>query len=664
MMRNYVRGTLLASWLLATYSGLARSEVPVSRREVGKLVMENIPEIPSALQDRLGQYENIRSASFQGWLPGSSGLLISTRFGEAAQLHTVKSPLHARRQITFYPEPIGAATVSPSGDRIAFLKDQGGDENSQIYLTDATAKQFTLITDGKSRHEFPLWDKAGRSLAYSSSKRNGRDTDVYIHRLGQSQSQKKPEGEILIQEGGYWRPVDFSPDGSQLLVSKVVSSTENYLYLYDFKAKKLDQLFPGKQLAFGDASFSKDGRQIFLTMDDPGEFKVLYSYQPQNKSLTPISAKIPWDVESLEVSLDGKKLLFKTNEDGIHRLYVAELPSFRYEEIKGLPGSQIGKHGFHPEDSQRLALSVSSSSLPGDVFVYDLKKKKFEPWTDSETAGLDRKNFVEPRLIHYPTFDQVAGEARKIPAFLFKPRDARGKVPVVINIHGGPEAQYRPGFSAFFQYLASESGIAVIAPNVRGSSGYGKSFITLDNGKKREDSVKDIGALLDWIAQQEDLDSQRVAVMGGSYGGYMTLASLVHYGPRLVGGIDSVGISHFISFLTNTKSYRQDLRRVEYGDERDPDMRAFLEQISPLTQVNKIQKPLFVVQGLNDPRVPASEAEQIVKAVRASGNEAWYLLAQDEGHGFRKKANQAVSLQTNVMFLEKILFPAKTSSLP
>lgn len=658
MMRSYLRGATIASWLLATYSGPLAAETPVSRREIGKLVLENIPEIPPALKERLGQYENVRSASFQGWLAGQGGLLISTRFGEASQLHTVKSPLHYRRQITFFPEPIGTAAVSPRGDRIAFLKDQGGDENSQIYLTDADAKQFTLITDGKSRYEAPIWDKQGRTLAFASSKRNGRDTDVYLYRLGESGK----EAELLLQEGGYWRPVDFNQDASQLLVSKVVSSTENYLYLYDFKSKKLEQLFPGQTLAFGDALFAKDGRQIFLTRDDPGEFKQLYAYQLQSKTLTPISSKIPWDVESLDLSQDGKKLLFKTNEDGIHRLYFADLPSLRYEEIPAVPGTQIGKQGFHPENSNLLALSISSASLPGDVFVYDFRKKKFEAWTESETAGLDRKNFVEPRLIHYPTFDQVAGAPRKIPAFLFKPKGAQGKVPVVINIHGGPEAQYRPGFSAFFQYLASERGIAVLAPNVRGSSGYGKTYLTLDNGKKREDSVKDIGALLDWIAQQDDLDSQRVAVMGGSYGGYMTLASLVHYGSRLAGGIDSVGISHFISFLNNTKSYRQDLRRVEYGDERDPEMRAFLEQISPLSNVKKIQKPLFVIQGLNDPRVPASEAEQIVKAVRETGNEAWYLLGQDEGHGFRKKANQAVSMQTSVMFLEKILFSPRTSS--
>jgi dipeptidyl aminopeptidase/acylaminoacyl peptidase len=335
-----------------------------------------------------------------------------------------------------------------------------------------------------------------------------------------------------------------------------------------------------------------------------------------------------------------------------------------YKELKGIPVGQIGNFTFHPQKNNLIAMTLSSAKSSGDAFVYDLKGNKLQAWTESETGGLDKNKFVEPELISYPTFDQTDGQPRLIPAFLYKPRDTKGKVPVVVSIHGGPEAQFRPGFSASFQYYASEMGIAVIAPNVRGSSGYGKTYLTLDNGFKREDSVKDIGALLDWIAAQPDLDSSRVVVMGGSYGGYMTLASMTYYSDRLAGGIDIVGISHFISFLTNTKSYRQDLRRVEYGDERNPDMKTFLDKISPLTNVKKIQKPLFVVQGLNDPRVPTSEAEQIVKAVRANGNDAWYLLAKDEGHGFRKKANQSVHMQTTVMFLEKVLFPPKAASNP
>jgi dipeptidyl aminopeptidase/acylaminoacyl peptidase len=638
----------------------AASTKEVNRREIGNLVLENIPEIPSSVKDRLNQYENIRSASVQGWLPGDQGLVISTRFAETSQLHTVKAPLQYRKQITFFDEPVGAADVSPVTPHILFMKDKGGNENSQIYLFDLESGRSRMLTDGESRNGPVTWDHQGRMMAFASTKRNGRDTDVYIQDLSQQNSQ----AQIVVQEGGSWSPLEFSWDGNFLLVARAVSANENYLYLYDMKTKKLDQLFPGMKMAFGTAAFAKDNQNIFLSNDSQGEFKTLYIYNIAKKNAKPITADIKWNVDATRVSPDGKTLVFETNEGGISKLYRLDTRKLSYKELKGIPVGQIGNFVFHPQKSHLLAMTLSSAKSSGDVFVYDLKSNKLQQWTESEIGGLNKDSFVEPELISYPTFDQADGKPRLIPAFIYKPRHVKGKIPVAISIHGGPEAQFRPGFSPSFQYYASEMGIAVIAPNVRGSAGYGKTYLTLDNGYKREDSVKDIGSLLDWIGAQPDLDASRVAVMGGSYGGYMTLASMTYYSDRLAGGIDVVGISHFNSFLTNTKSYRQDLRRVEYGDERDPDMKAFLDKISPLTNVKKIQKPLFVVQGLNDPRVPTSEAEQIVKAVRANGNDAWYLLAKDEGHGFRKKANQSVYLQTTVMFLEKILFPPKAASNP
>lgn len=659
-MRSLKSISFLALLAVCAPTVQADSTKEVNRREVGNLVMENIPEIPASLKDRLNQYENIRSASVLGWLPGDQGLVISTRFAEASQLHTVKGPLQYRKQITFFDEPVGAADVNPVTQQLLFLKDKGGNENSQIYVLDMETGRSKMITDGESRNESALWDHQGQSIAFASTKRNGRDTDIYVQDL----SKKDSKPELIVQEGGSWEPVEFSWDASKLLVAKGVSANENYLYLYDIKSKKLEQLFPGQTMAFGTAAFSKDGRQIFMSNDGQGEFKTLYVYDIAKKVEKPITANIKWDVDSARLSPDGKNLAFETNEGGISKLYVMDTKKLSFKELKGIPVGQIGNFFFHPQKSNFLALTLSSAKSSGDVYVYDLKSNKLQAWTESEIGGLNNKNFVEPELISYPTFDQVDGQPRMLPAFVYKSKDHKGKLPVIVSIHGGPEAQFRPGFSANFQYYATEMGVAVIAPNVRGSAGYGKTYLTLDNGYKREDSVKDIGALLDWIAKQPDLDASKVVVMGGSYGGYMTLATMTYYSDRLAGGIDVVGISHFVSFLTNTKSYRRDLRRVEYGDERDPDMKAFLDKISPLTNVNKIQKPLFVVQGLNDPRVPASEAEQIVKAVRKNGNDGWYLLAKDEGHGFRKKANQSVYLQTCVMFLEKVLFSPKTSSNP
>ena len=277
-----------------------------------------------------------------------------------------------------------------------------------------------------------------------------------------------------------------------------------------------------------------------------------------------------------------------------------------------------------------------------------------ERWTRSEAGPVDTNTFVAPELVHYPTWDRVARRPAHAIRLSLLAEERRARIPVLINIHGGPESQYRPGYEPFFQFLVNELGYAVIAPNVRGSSGYGKSFLKLDNGVLREDSVKDIGALLVWIGVQPMLDRERVVVMGGSYGGYMTLASLVSYSDRLRGGVDVVGISNFNTFLNNTSAYRRDLRREEYGDERDPKMRAFFSRISPFNNSTSIRRPLLVVQGLNDPRVPASESEQMVARVRANGGEAWYLAAKDEGHGFRKKSNRDFYLETTAMFLEKL----------
>jgi dipeptidyl aminopeptidase/acylaminoacyl peptidase len=297
---------------------------------------------------------------------------------------------------------------------------------------------------------------------------------------------------------------------------------------------------------------------------------------------------------------------------------------------------------------------LNTARTPGDVHSIDLDDAALVRWTFSETGGLDSEGFVEPTLVRYPTFDEVDGATRMIPSFYYRPR-GKGPFPVIIDIHGGPEGQERPYFDPLGQYALNEMGIAILAPNVRGSDGYGKSYLLLDNGFRREDSVKDIGALLDWIGRQPELDSERVAVMGGSYGGYMVLASMVRYDERLRAGIDIVGIGNFVTFLENTKEYRRDLRRVEYGDERDPEMREFLSRISPSNNASKITKPLFVIQGLNDPRVPVSESEQMVKVIRDGAGEVWYLLAKDEGHGFRKKPNRDYMHGAMVLFLETFL---------
>ena len=623
----------------------------VERKEIGNLVIENIPDIPQSLKDKIFQYQNTRSASFQDWLHNDEGILISTRFAETSQIHKLKKPGGAREQITFFNEPVGGASLCPDKNKNVFLfsKDVGGGEFYQIFSYDLDNGSYKMLTDGKSRNGGANWSNKGDKFSFYSTKRNGTDWDIYLVDVN------NPEKvELVLSEGGVWFAIDWSPDDSRLLVGKYVSANENYYYVLDLSSRKLNQINPSEEIiAYGGALFSKDGKGIFITSDENSEFQRLRYYDLQTKKFTSLTNDINWDVESITLSEDGQLLAFTANEDGLSKLYLLETKTMNYNAVPGIPVGQVYGLSFHPM-GDKLAMVINTPQTPGDVFVMNLKTNSPERWTYSEIGGLNTEKFLIPELIRYNTFDEVNGKPRTIPAFVYKPK-GKGPFPVLIDIHGGPEGQAQPYFNPLIQYYVNEMGIAVIEPNVRGSSGYGKSYLQLDNGFKREESVQDIGKLLDWIAEQPELDAKRVAVTGGSYGGYMVLSSMTHFNDKLKCAVDIVGISNFVTFLENTQDYRRDLRRVEYGDERDPDMREFLNKISPTTNAHKIAKPLFVVQGLNDPRVPYTEAEQIVDIVRKNSGEVWYLLAKDEGHGFRKKSNRDFYIYSEVMFLEQYL---------
>ncbi len=632
------------------FLSLTQTFSQVERKEVGNLVMENIPEIPQQLKDRIFQYQNTRSASFQDWLH-DGGILISTRFGETAQFHKVKMPGGSREQITFFTEPVSGATLCPDKNKNVFLftKDVGGGEFYQIFSFDVDNASYKMLTDGKSSNGGVNWNNKGDKFSFFSTKRNGTDWDIYVADLNNPE-----KAEMVLSEGGSWGAGDWAPDDKSIIVGKYVSANESYYYTLDIAAKKLEQINPSSEkIAYGGAVFSKDGKGIFITSDENSEFQRLRYYDLKTKKFTVLTSDINWDVESFTLSKQGDKLAFTVNEDGMAKLYMLDTKTMKYSAVPNIPVGQVYGLSFHP-DGKKLAMVLNTPQSSGDVSVMDLSNNSLERWTYSEVGGLNTSKFSIPELIHFPTFDQVDGKPRMIPAFITKPK-GNGPFPVVIDIHGGPEGQAQPYFNPINQYYANEMGIVVIEPNVRGSSGYGKSFLQLDNGFNREESVQDIGKLLDWIATQPDLDPKRVAVTGGSYGGYMVLASMTHFNDRLKCAVDIVGISNFVTFLTNTQDYRRDLRRVEYGDERDPKMNEFLQKISPTTNAHKITKPLFVVQGLNDPRVPYTEAEQIVDIVRKNGGEVWYLLAKDEGHGFRKKTNRDFYIWSEVLFLEKYL---------
>ncbi len=653
-------GITIGLALVATSLVPASSAAPaVETRSVGQLRLQNIPTTPPAVRDRLTQYSNTRSASFQSFTP-QGGILISTRFGETAQIHEVRQPLSARSQLTFYSEPVGGAQVRPGNSgNFLFVKDQGGDEFYQGYMFNRATGRASQLTEPGTRNEGFTFSRNGQQLAWTVSRKGSNQREIVIANPDQPNSRK-----VIFSRSGAWGVLDISPDGQQLLLGEYISATQSKRAILNINSGQLTPISPKLQVSYDGGEFSADGQSVYLLTDEGSEFTYGIRIDLGTDNRIRITPKQDWDVEGISVAPNDRSIAYQVNEDGISKLYTqsigriytkpdgraARLVQIVYGEprLVPLPIGTVGGITWHP-DSTQLGFSLSTAKAPGDAFTFDLDDRKLTRWTESEIGGLNPRSFVEPTLIRYPTFDKP----RTIPAFLYKPKK-RGPYPVIINIHGGPEAQSRPGFSATTQYWVNELGAAVIVPNVRGSSGYGKTYLDLDNGFKREDSVKDIGALLDWIATQPDLDKNRVVVYGGSYGGYMVLASLTNYSDRLAGGIDIVGISNFTTFLQNTQSYRRDLRRVEYGDERDPAMQAYQQKISPLNNAAKISKPLFVIQGANDPRVPQSEAEQIVAKVRSNGSPVWYMLALDEGHGFAKKSNRDAQREAETLFFQKV----------
>jgi dipeptidyl aminopeptidase/acylaminoacyl peptidase len=631
---------------LAGAPSMAQSDL----RPASNLVAEGIPPIPLTLVEEVKRYTDARAATFAGWHPTEVEMLISTRFGNTAQIHRLSSPLGMRHQLTFFEEPVSSGGYEQiSGRYFLFRRDQGGSEFAQIYRYDVATGAATLLTDGgRSQNGGETWSTKGDRIAYTSTRRTGADRDIYI------MDPRRPAAErrLLELQGGGWGVADWSPDDRMLLVWEYISINESHLWTVDTTSGLKRELTPrsDKQVAYGAAAFSQDGRGVYLTTDRDFEFQRLAYTDLATNQTDYLTSDISHDVTSLSLSDDGRSLVFLTNEEGISRAYLLDIASREYQRIDGLPEGVMSGGVWH-NNNRHVAFNVNNARSATDVFVLDVTSKTVTRWTESELGGIAKSDLREAQLIRWKSFDGL-----EITGFKHRPADRfTGKRPVIISIHGGPESQSLPLFQGRNNYYLNELGVAIIEPNVRGSRGFGKTFVALDNGPKREDSVKDIGALLDWIARQPDLHASRVMVTGGSYGGYMTLAAAVHYNDRIRCSVDVVGISNFITFLQNTESYRRDLRRAEYGDERDPEMRAIFEQISPLTHAAKIMKPIFVIQGANDPRVPRTEAVQIAETVRKNGTPVWYLEAKDEGHGFAKKGNRDFQFYATVMFVKKYL---------
>lgn len=644
----------------------------------------------SVLLDPLPAYAQIRYAIFSGW--ADTGLYVGTQMGAYPQLHQVSSPGADRRQLTFFPGRTSGFYLNPDPHRRNFLytEDRGGDEDFRLRLRDLETGADRPSGAPPGRVDGIVWNDSGTAFAYSHTPAGTDRWDLRLGRLDGSDT-------LLLSRPGTWAVLDIRPDGKRLLVQRYVSASEAELFALDVATGNLTRLAGGGKPAYADNALwirttagtgasagagSVAGRgagdgagrgrdsdsawAVVFTSDRDGEFHRLYRVRADSGSKPEAwSEAAPWDVEWVSIAPDRRTLVYSLNEEGYSRLYLRDPRRKRAIPLKNIPQGVIRGVTFRPGRGERgareFAFTLNASTAPGDAYSYDIPRAKATRWTYSEPGGLDPARFRTPELIRYPSFDSLPGGIpRTIPAWLYRPDSAAfpGPRPVVVLIHGGPEMQARPWFDPFLQYLVGRLGFIVAEPNVRGSSGYGRSWQQADDGFRRMGSVRDVGALIEWIRSRpagEGFDTARMAVSGRSYGGFMSLSTLVEYGRFLRAGISTVGISHFPTFLKKTSGYRRDLRRAEYGDERIPRMAAFLDSISPLTRADRIATPLLLCHGRNDPRVPYGESERIFTALKARKVPVWFLTFAEEGHAVRDQDSRLVEWRTQAEFLAREL---------
>jgi len=639
------------------------------------LVVDGIPPIEVALTKSVEAYTEFRPSSIVAWHPARHAMLIRTRpiGGNSAQLHLIEKPGDKPLSITDFPDAVGGASFQPKkGEYILFERGAGGNEVFRIFRMDLSTKAISAVSPDNERAASPSWSRKGDKIVFTTAtidrfNRGEGAARMAVTKLYIADPMKPDDAKLITTfDGGHWFNFRFSPNDKKLLFTEYISANESHIWQMDIASKTKTRVTPERKIgdeavAYGAPRYTRDGKGLYVTTDRGSQYRRLIHLNLATGKETVLTGHLNFDVDDFSVSTAAKRIALLTNESGSSVLRFLDLENLKELPRPALLAGEISglrwKSGNDDESadtvkSPELAFNLTSAKSPGEVFSYDVSSTKMLRWTNGAAAGLNPQEFVDPQLVKWKSFDGLG-----ISGFLYQP-DAKkfpGKRPVIINIHGGPEGQARPGFIARNNYMVNEMGIAILFPNVRGSSGFGKTFLAADNGFKREDSVKDIGALFDWIATQPDLDAARVLVMGGSYGGYMTLAVATTYADKIAGGISNVGISNFVTFLTNTESYRRDLRRVEYGDEREPKMRAFLDKISPLNNADKMKKPMMIVQGKNDPRVPYTESIQIVEQLKKQATPVWFLMANDEGHGFAKKNNQDFLFYAQIKFIEKTL---------
>ncbi len=632
------------------------------------LRVEGVPPVPARLLEPIQRYSRVVGHQFVDWHPLRREMLVAHRAPNASttQLYLLAAPMGPLQQLTDGTEPVSSAQWEPrTGRYLVFTRGSGGNEAYQLYRLDPATKAVTQITPDGQRHAFNDWVQS-RSLALVSSVPLDRTAAGGTRaQITTTLSLIDPEGDpaspatrrvVAELPGSGWFGATVSPDERQAAIVRYTSATQSEIWLVDLASGERRRLLPAEGQTLRAAHFvsgwAPDGRALYVVSDRASEFRELMRLDLGSGTLARLTGHIPWDLSDGDASRDGSRLAVVANVDGRDELRLLDGASGRELPPPALPGGSVTRVRFHPA-SHELALVVNSAQGPATIHTLDAQGRTVA-WTRPAGAdGIDLAELPDQRVVRWTGFDgrTISGVLSLPPARFTGPR------PVLMLMHGGPEGQSKLGWNGRLNYLLQQRGIALLEPNVRGSTGYGKTFLDLDNGRLREDSVRDMGSALDWIATQPGLDAKRVVVMGGSYGGYMALAASVRLADRIAGAVSVVGISNFVSFLENTESYRRDLRRAEYGDERDPAMREFLHSISPLNLADRITKPLLVVQGKNDPRVPWTESEQIVRSLQARGMPVWYLLADNEGHGFVRRENADFYFATVVSFLQRTLRP-------
>ncbi len=633
----------IACFLVACLSAQAQVITPGKNIEA-----VGVPSIPESFARELAPYQSVFGLPLAGWDSERREILLKG-ISSSTWVSRVTNPGTKALPTLIYIRESGVYDIyyQPQGKYLAYTRDVGGNETFQLYLLEIGHWGSTMLSDGKSRNTEPVWSNAGDKIVYSSTPAG--ESGVSLRLI----DPLNPKSDHLIAKssGGYFKAYDWSPDDKQIVFCDFTSNTASTLWLLDAATGNKTLLSPKSDSPelYDYPQFSKDGKGVYVLTDHDSDMRRVAYVELGTRKISYVASSSKWDVDEFQLAPDGKTLAYITNEDGISRLHLLEIATGKEGATPRLPVGVISDLKWNKKSTD-LAFNFKSPRTPNDVYSVNVETGRVELWSKGGANGVDTETFSSPELIHWPAFDK-----RTISGFLYRPpAKFKGKRPVIIDIHGGPEEQYRPTFGYEDNYFVNELGVAKIYPNVRGSSGYGKAFLALDNGFRREDSVKDIGALLDWIKAQPDLDADRVLVQGVSYGGYLALTTAYAYPDRIRGAISESGITDLASFIEHTEGWRRELQRSEFGDERDPKMKEFLARVSPLNNAQKFKKPLLIIHGQNDPRVPVAEANALVTATK-DRIPVWYILAKDEGHGLVQRSNRNYRLYASILFVKEFL---------